>query len=668
MAAGRALQPTLAELYRGWPLFSSGLSLDDMMPRALEWAAQVTQASHACLMLLDDEQQTLMVRATAGPCPGALAAARFKLGEGLAAWTAQNGQPMRVPDGQDVPAYLAEAFAPAHLAAAVCVPLHAQGHVLGVMNLIRLAQGAPFGEPALWFAVMLADRLGIAVHHARLSMQLASREQFVTRILESVPSSLVVIDRSLRVVSVNRNFLDKARREAATTLGRKIEVIFPHVLVETMHLDHKVRDIFRTGQPLEGGKVTYRAPGLPTRIYYYRLMPLKTGDVADHVMLLMDDITEREQLGEEARQAERHLASVVDCANDLVVSLDAQGRIVSWNPAAERVSGLRLDEVKHRYLASLCAAEHQPTMAEMLSGLAGGKQVRSIEINLLTVDRQEVPIAWNCSPMLDSNAHVVGIVAVGRDLRERRQLEAQLFQSAKMASLGVMAGGIAHELRNPLGIISASAQLLLERPHDLELLSQCGQKIHTATRRASSIIENLLKFARPQHEQVREVDLHAVLEETILLLAHQMALQKVALVKALQPGLPWASGNAALLQQVFANLILNACAAMPDGGTLTLTTRSAESGLAEISFRDTGLGIPSENLPKIFDPFFTTMPVGQGVGLGLSISYSIIQQHQGTIEASSQPGHGSTFTVRLPVTPQGNGASQRNPNAAPTHG
>ena len=480
---------------------------------------------------------------------------------------------------------------------------------------------------------------------------LENRERIIARILDSVPSSLVVIDRSLRIVSVNRNFLDKGRREMQTTLGHKIEEVFPHVLVEYTKLDQKVRDTFRTGQAVEGGKVAYRAPGIRTRIYYYRLIPLKTRETVENVMLLMDDITEREQLGEEVRRAERHLASVVECANDLVVSIDFEGRIVTWNPAAERTLGLKAETVKGQTLISLCVAEHQPVMADVLQGLLRNEQVHNTEVSLLTATGQKVPIAWSCSSMLDDADKVGGIVAVGRDLTERHQLEAQLIQSAKMAALGSMAGGIAHEVRNPLGVISVNAQLLLEHPDDLELHLDCARRVYAAAQRASLIIESLLKFAQPRSERAREVDLHAALEETFAFLGYQLALQKVVLVKAFQPDLPSVYCNLELLQQVFTNLILNACNAMPTGGTLIVETRTGEADQVEICFKDTGQGIPPEHLAKVFDPFFTTMPVGKGVGLGLSISYNIIQQHQGVITVTSQVGQGTTFTIQLPRRP-----------------
>lgn len=549
------------------------------------------------------------------------------------------------------------------LRAVVGVPLIAQEQTLGALLVGRQAALA---DDELRVLAAVADMAANAIRRAslheqtvQLYNQLQSHERFITRIVESIPSSLVVIDRALRIVSVNRNFLEKARREARTTLGRKIEEVFPSVLIEYTRLDRKVRGVFQTGQLVDGGKLAYRAPGLPTRVYYYRLIPLKTDQTVENVMLLMDDITEREQLGEEVRRAERHLAGVVECANDLVVSVDPQGCIVTWNPSAERTSGLKAEGVRGRPLLSLCAAEHRPVMAEMLQGLARGAGVQNTEVSLLTADGQEVPISWSCSAMRDDAGGVAGFVAVGRDLTERRRLEAQLINSAKMASLGVMAGGIAHELRNPLGIISASAQLMLEHPADDQLRDQCAQKISAATQRTSLIIENLLKFAHPVSEQTKEVDLHAVLEEVLMLLAHEMTLRKVALRKAFQANPPTVHGNPGLLQQVFTNLILNACNAMPQGGTLEVVTRATEAGQVRIEFRDTGHGIPSEHLPKIFDPFFTTMPVGKGTGLGLSISYSIIQQHQGAIEVESQVGKGTTFTVRLPQTPASGRAAVR---------
>lgn len=556
----------------------------------------------------------------------------------------------------DAPAQHDSRIVPAELCSGMrtvaYVPLVPEEQPIGMVYIGRKKK---FAHSELRLLTIIGDIAATALNRATLHEemvllygQLDSRERFITRVLESIPSSLVVLDRAMRVVSANRNFLDKARREERNTLGYGIEDVFPPAIAQYTRLRQKVREVFRTGQAVMGGKVAYRAPGLPTHIYYYRLIPIKRDEKVENVILFMDDITERERLEEEVRLAERHLASVVECANDLVVSLDCEGRVVTWNLAAEYISGFKVEQIQGKSLVSLCPVDQRALMEQMLSLLVHGKAVQHTEINLLTSDHQAIPIAWSCSPMLSDLGDVIGIVAVGRDLTERRRLEAQLIQSAKMASLGVMAGGIAHELRNPLGIISASAQLLIDHIGNFQLHNECAQRIHIATKRASLIIENLLKFARPMSERMHEVDVNIVIEETFVLLTHQLSHQQVDLRKDLQPELPRVHGNPALLQQVFTNLILNACNAMSYGGVLTVITREIDMGQVEIVFKDTGHGIAPENLTRIFDPFFTTMPVGKGTGLGLSISYSIIQQHNGIIEATSQVGQGAAFVIRLP--------------------
>jgi len=235
------------------------------------------------------------------------------------------------------------------------------------------------------------------------------------------------------------------------------------------------------------------------------------------------------------------------------------------------------------------------------------------------------------------------------DVTEHKKLEGQLMQAAKMNSLAVMAGGIAHQLRNPLSVISATAQLLGEQSEHKQLRNQCIKKINTTVRRASLVIENMLNFARPQHGNMAEVNVHTALKGTLDLIAYHMTSKNIRLQKDFAADLPSVYGNKELLQQVFANLILNACNAMPDGGKLKVSTRAIQPDQVEIRFEDAGHGISPSDMPFIFDPFFTTMPAGEGTGLGLSISYSIVQKHQGTIDVKSQPGQGTTAIVQLPA-------------------
>lgn len=650
--AERTWHPTLGSLFDCWQKFF----LSHPHPAALDRdllnvVTEAIQADHAILLHYDSEQCLLRVVAELGAAPTMPMPTTIAVGEGLAGWVAEYRRSIILPNTPDIPAPLVAEIAQHALRSVICVPMVVGEQLHGVLYLARAATSLhDFTHDDLCFVSLLAERQAAALQTAHLSDELADSERFINRVIESVPLSLLVIDQKLQIVSANRHFLTTTHQHTEQILGRSISHVFPPVMLRFLQLELKIRTVFSSGESFDGDKMVYRAPGLSTCIYYYRLIPIKSGDQVDHVLFLMEDITEREKLGAEVRRAERYLVSVIDWASDLVVSLTPQGEVVTWNRAAERVSGLTIEQVRGRPFLTLCSVEQRLALDAQLRRLLEGEESVATEAALMTSNPQQyVDVAWNCSAMRDDTGAMVAIVAVGRDLTERRRLEAQLAQSAKIASLGVMAGGIAHEIRNPLAIIAASAQLLEDHPDDPELRQQCVQKIVTSAQRASLIIEQLLKFSHPPQERFRPLNIHATLEETFNLLNHQMLVSQVILRRDFSPDVPRLYGNPELLQQVFTNLILNACNAMPQGGQLTVTTRLSGEHV-ELRFTDTGHGITKEHAAKIFDPFFTTRTVGKGTGLGLSISYSIIQQHQGTLEVVSEPGTGATFVIRLPVS------------------
>jgi len=475
-------------------------------------------------------------------------------------------------------------------------------------------------------------------------------------ILASIPASVLLLDRQLHVVSANRNFLEKSHRKQESTIGQGLRAVFPSVLLAYTRLEERVQRVFASGQADDDEEMTYRAPGLSTRIYFYRLTPIldENNGQVEYVMLLMEDITERVRLGEDVRRAERHLASVVENANDIVVSMDPNGIILTWNRIAEELTGYHRNVVQGSPMVDIFGPEDRKILQNLLREMGRGrKSSDNLELSLIAKSGKVFHVAWSLSVMRNDRDIVFGLVAVGRDLTEHRAMEALLFQSAKMSSLGVMAGGIAHEIRNPLGICSAAAQLLLEHPEDSEFVCAASTKIYTAVHRASTIIENLLNFARPAQnlslqDHLLPSAINGIISDTLDLMANEATLHQIEIHQHLAKNPPSVFGNQNLLQQVFTNLVLNAINAMPTGGQLTVTTRIINEQIL-IDFRDTGNGIDSQHVEHVFDPFFTTMPVGQGVGLGLSISYAIIKQHRGHITVSSRVGQGSTFTVWLPI-------------------
>ena len=234
---------------------------------------------------------------------------------------------------------------------------------------------------------------------------------------------------------------------------------------------------------------------------------------------------------------------------------------------------------------------------------------------------------------------------------ELKRTQSLLIQSEKLASLGKLAAGVAHEINNPLGGILIYSHLLLEDTEKESPYYENLEKIVKETTRCKEIVNGLLKFARPKEPEIALTDINETIDKSLALLKSQSLFQNILIKKDYSISLPQIIVDSSQLEQVFINIILNAVDAMREKGTLTIKT--SQNDLRDhihVSFTDSGQGIEDENKAKLFEPFFTTKDVGQGTGLGLSISYSIIQKHHGTIEVQSRIGEGSTFTVKLPTT------------------
>jgi PAS domain S-box-containing protein len=474
------------------------------------------------------------------------------------------------------------------------------------------------------------------------------RSELLYRVLmDTIPSSVLLLDEDLCVVSANRNFLEKSLRTTGTTVGKRLAEVFPEVILAEMGLEQQIRNVFTSRHATQGQRLTYRAPGVPIRVYYYSVVPENWAGQVDHVLLLMDDVTEQMRLSEEIRRMERHLASVVESASDIVVSTDTEGNILTWNKAAQRATGYSVEELKGRPFFDYCDQAGAASVRVLLSRKAPGESSGRIESNLKTKDGCWRAVSWVFSQMMDGAARTVGFVVVGRDLTEQRKFELQILESQKLAALGVMARGIAHEIRTPLAVSSSAAQFLTEDDLTPEFRRECAQKVHGGIRKASTIIENLLRFAHPSANRSKTpLDLLHVMKEALTLVESQAKVQNIEIRAHFPPGPCQVLGVPSLLEQVLINLLLNAINAMPNGGTVDLFAEQSGS-VVLLRVTDTGEGISQEDLDRIFDPFFTKAP-GKGTGLGLSICNSIVDQHGGSISVESQHGKGSTFTVKLP--------------------
>jgi two-component system NtrC family sensor kinase len=241
-------------------------------------------------------------------------------------------------------------------------------------------------------------------------------------------------------------------------------------------------------------------------------------------------------------------------------------------------------------------------------------------------------------------------VLVFKDVTDEREVGRRLFHAEKMSAVGQLAGGVAHEINNPLGGILAFAQMMAREKNRSDDDRESLRLIQDAALRAKRIVESLLRFSRrPKADERGQVDLTVVCDDALFLLLPQLKDQKYEVVREFQPAL--ATGNANQLQQIVVNLVVNATQAMPEGGRIVVATGPSGPGRVRFAVTDEGDGLSEEVSKRIFEPFFTTKPEGQGTGLGLSICYQIAEEHGGSIRADNTPGMGACFAVELPAAP-----------------
>src|SRR5215213_2526895 len=342
--------------------------------------------------------------------------------------------------------------------------------------------------------------------------------------------------------------------------------------------------------------------------------------------------------------------SIIESINVGLLAVDLEGCVTRLNSALEHILDLRRDAAVGRRVEDLFSEDFADTLKQVL-GKDGWrlKEIRNIyKLHTATRGNRSLVLNIALAPLQDAQGQT-GALVVLEDVTARITLEEQLQQREKLSSIGLLAAGVAHEVNTPLTGVSSYTQMLLGMIPETDPKHALLLKVQKQTERATNIAGNLLNFSRGGNStEFIAIDINKLLDDTLQLLEPQMRKSRVEVVKDYSDEKPKVLGNAGKLQQVFTNLILNACDAMLGGGTITLMTALDENDEVVIEVSDTGEGIAPENLSKIYDPFFTTKGVGSGTGLGLAVSYGIVQEHAGSIEATSKPGAGTTFHLVFP--------------------
>lgn len=490
----------------------------------------------------------------------------------------------------------------------------------------------------------------------RQEARIQATESRYRDLFEAVPEAILVMATDGRLVDCNRAILDLlgyGSRHEFLRIDPSVDLFVDPDdqlrFLSMMVCDGGVRDLEVAFRRKDGAAVTMALSGRARR----------KADVAVEYEVLGVDLTERKKLERRLRDQARFLANVIDASVDGIIFGDMSGRIRIFNRGAERIFGFSEEEAIGKMTVD--QLYHPPEMAREVMRMiravnhGGTGRLDGLLVNTRRKDGSAVRCNLSAAIVRDDAGEEVGTVGILVDLTERLAMEdrlsearEKLMQSEKLAAMGRLTSQIAHEINNPLyGILNTLELLrpLTETDHRRRRLIDITL---SEGRRLGDLLRKMLVLSKPEQEPHQPIELNTLLSDLLLFVERQMREHGVRIEYGFDEKLPPVHASPAQFRQVFLNILQNARDAMPSGGTLTVTTAAVPAG-AEVRVTDTGGGIRQEHMDRIFDAFFTTKDKAKGVGLGLSVCYSIVKDHGGDIRVESTPGKGATFIVTLPV-------------------
>jgi PAS domain S-box-containing protein len=477
-------------------------------------------------------------------------------------------------------------------------------------------------------------------------------ERFLNTIFESINDPFNILDRDYRIIKANNSYARMRGKTVEELIGRHCyEVLYNR---NNVCEGCSVKETFDSGKPyIKEKRVSFSGgPHVWIEIYTYPIFDERQN--VSNVIEYTRDITKRKQIEEVLRQSESKYRTLLENLPQKIYLKDSDSVYVSCNDNYARDLMIKSDEIVGKtdydfYPIELADKYRADDKRIMESG-----QTEDIEEKYIQ-DGQEVIIHTVKTPIRDGEGTVIGILGFFWDITLRKKMEEQMFQTEKLASIGTLAAGVAHEINNPLAIMLGFTEVLLEKvPQDSEF-NDLLKTIQKHGNNAKRIVENLLNFARFKECKKEEVDISKCIESVIDIEGKRLSLNNISVKKDMEESLPIVKGDPDELQQVFFNIINNAASSMKGGGDLRIQTKFEDNRKnIEIKISDTGTGIKPEHRSRIFDPLFTTKKRGEGTGLGLTVSYAIVKKYAGEITFETRtkeesPKSGTTFIITLPT-------------------
>ncbi|MBU4472350.1 MAG: PAS domain S-box protein [Desulfobacteraceae bacterium] len=489
---------------------------------------------------------------------------------------------------------------------------------------------------------------------------LEESEEIFRQFMEHSPIYVFFKDDQLRSLRLSANYEAMLGKPMNELLGKSMDELFPSDLARAMVEDDK--------RILREGKTVEIEEELDGRHYSTIKFPIHSGENPQYLAGFTLDITEHKRAEEALRKSEENYRLLVENQTDMVVKVNLDGRFLFVSPSYCRTFGKRQEELLGQTFMPLVYEEDRESTALAMEALFHPPHTAYIEQRALTKEGWAW-LAWVDTAVLDSQGKVVEIIGVGRDISERKhaeeeraKLQAQLNQAQKMESVGRLAGGVAHDFNNMLGVTLGYAELALEKVNPSDSLHDDLLEILSATRRSTEVVRQLLAFARKQTIAPKVLDLNETIEGMLKMLRRLLG-EDIDLAWLPGKGVETVRMDSSQIDQILANLCVNARDAITDVGKITIETgkvRFDEAYCADhagfvpgdfilMAVSDNGCGMDKEIVANMFEPFFTTKDPGKGTGLGLATVYGIVKQNNGFINVYSEPGKGTTFKTYLPI-------------------
>jgi nitrogen fixation negative regulator NifL len=502
------------------------------------------------------------------------------------------------------------------------------------------------------------DANGVFVRSRSYVREITGRRSLESRInllynaFQHSTDAIVITDLEGRIIEVNQAFTDLYGWERHEVLGRTTNILrsskTSNDLYRSMWLS-----ITQTGS-WKGEIVNRRRDGSEVPILLSITPLYENGEMIGYMGVGIN-ITDKKRAEEQLQREKEFTEQLIETANSLIVGLDLEGRIILLNRRFQEVTGYTKSEAMGKPWFDLFVPErYRDSVQEAFDNLVEGRLPSNHENPILTRNGEERLISWSNTPIWDEHHRVIGVLGIGQDITEQKNLQRQVLQAERLATIGKMAAKVAHEIRNPLSSISLNAELLVD-----ELDSYAGADTREAknllraildeVERVTSLTEEYLQFSRLPQAEFERADPNRVVEELAEFYREHLAQKNITWEHVLDSTIGEIPMDRMQIRRALMNLIRNAIEAMPRGGHLKVSTQKLQCG-ALISISDTGYGIDPETQDKIFDPFFTTKDMG--TGLGLAITQQIVAEHKGRLVFRSEKGRGTTFSIMLPYIQQ----------------